>query len=319
MFFLIALSAFLSVALGGYALASWFQQRLESARVLAIRLRKMTGRDEPGSASVLRDDRLSRIAFLNALLARISVVRPLVRMIRQAGLKKRVGEVLLYVPLLGAVGILFTEVVGGGPALALMAGIAFAAAPLLVIQRRRRKRAQLFAEQLPDALDLIHAGLHAGHALIGTLNLVADEFPDPIAQEFREVAEENRLGLPLRDALYNMVERIDDPDLPILVVGILVADETGGNLAEVLDNIGHTIRERFKLLRDMRAMTAQGRLSGTVLTALPFIVGALMCLVNPTYFAPMIKTQLGQYLLIGAFFSLLCGHFVVRRLVQIRV
>jgi tight adherence protein B len=319
MFFLIALAAFLSVALAGYAVASWCQQRLQVSQMLAVRLRKMTGRSDSGALSLLKDDRLSRIAFLNVLLARISIVRPLVRMIRQAGLRKRVGEVLLYVPLLAAVGILFTELLGGGALLALAAGAAFGAAPLLIIQRRRRKRAQLFAEQLPDALDLIHAGLQAGHGLVATLTLVADEFPDPIAGEFREVAEENRLGLPLRDALYNLTERIDDPDLPILVVGILVADETGGNLAEVLDNVGHTIRERFKLLRDVRALTAQGRLSGSVLTALPFLVGFVMYFLNPTYFAPMVQSTTGQYLLLFAFFSLLCGHLVIRRIVHIRV
>ena len=139
---------------------------------------------------------------------------------------------------------------------------------------RAPARRALFAEQLPDALDLVRAALQAGHGLMAALSVVADEFPDPVAQEFRDVVEEVRLGLPLRDALYNLAERVGDPDVALLDVGILTAQDVGGNLAEVLDNISYTIRERFKLQRDIQVLTAQGRLSGGVLTALPFFVGA---------------------------------------------
>ncbi len=226
---------------------------------------------------------------------------------------------LLYIPLLFCVGVLGVVFLGGSRLIGLIVGAVAAMIPLIVVQRIRRKRARLFSEQLSDALDLIRAALQAGHGFLSALTVVADEFPDPIAQEFREVAEEIRLGLPMRDALYHLIERVDDPNLPILVVGILVTHEVGGNLAEVLNNISHTIRERFKLLRDTQVMTAQGRLSGRVLTALPFIVALVMLVLNPTYFAPMLQTSTGHYMLAYALLSIVVGHLVIRRLVTIKV
>jgi len=185
--------------------------------------------------------------------------------------------------------------------------------------RRKRIRAVAFAEQLPDALDLIRAAIQAGHGFTTALMVVANEFPDPIASEFREVSEETRLGLSLREALRNLNDRIDDPDLPMLIIGVLIAEDSGGNIAEVLDNIGHTVRERFKMSRDMRTMTAQGRLSGMVLTALPFLVGTVSYFLNPGYFRPMLTNPLGQYMLIYAFVSILLGHLLIQRIVRIDV
>jgi len=128
-----------------------------------------------------------------------------------------------------------------------------------------------------------------------------------------------RLGLPFRDALYNLTDRVADPNVPILIVGILTAQDVGGNMAEVIDNITYTIRERAKLQRDIQVMTAQGRLSGLVLTALPFIVGAFMYIRNPEYFGPMVTRRTGQTWLLYGCFSLLAGHIMVRRIVKIQV
>jgi tight adherence protein B len=148
---------------------------------------------------------------------------------------------------------------------------------------------------------------------------VADEFPDPIAIEFRELTEEVRLGLPMREALDNLADRVGTPDLALLQVGVLVAQDIGGNLAEVLDNIAYTIRERFKVQRETKVLTAQGRMSGGVLTALPFLVAVGMAMFSPGYFAPMFETATGHHLLMYAGSSLLLGHIVIRRLVTIKV
>jgi tight adherence protein B len=240
-------------------------------------------------------------------------------MIQQAGLSNRVGEVLLYIPLLALLAFLIGRMISNNPLFSMvMAGVA-GMMPLFVIQRRRRKRLRLFSEQLPDALDLVRAALQAGHSLLTSLFVVADEFPDPIAEELRTVADEIRLGLPMRDALHHLQERVEDPNVPILIVGILVAQEVGGNLAEVLDNTAYTIRERFKLLRDVLVMTAQGRLSGMVLTALPIMVGLFMYFLNPGYFQPMIETKTGWYMLGYAALSIVMGHIVIQRIVRIRV
>jgi tight adherence protein B len=192
-------------------------------------------------------------------------------------------------------------------------------APILLVMRMRRRRMVLFAEQLPDSLDLIRAALQAGHGFLAAIQVVVEEFPDPIAEELRDVAEEIRLGLTPREALYHLIERVDDPNLPILVVGILVTQEVGGNLAEVLNNVSYTIRERFKLLREIRTMTAQGRLSGGVLTSLPFLVAAGFYLFNPTYFGPMIERTTGHYMIAYALVSIILGHLVIRRIVNMRV
>lgn len=315
-----ALLIFLSITIGGYALAAWFQHRNDAERALAARVAAMTGAlSDAAPASVLKDRRLSRIAFLNGLLERMALTRPMVRLIRQAGLRKRAGEVLLYVPLLASIGFLLNQLLQGNFVSGLMFAALGGSMPLMVLQRMRRKRARQFGEQLPDALDLIEAALRAGHGLVSAFGVVAEEFPDPIAEELREVCDEVRLGLPLRDALHNLMDRIDDADLPILVVGILVAEDSGGNLAEVLDNVAHTIRERFKLLRDINVMTAQGRFSGLVLTSLPFLVGGAMLLLNYKYFSPMLDTESGHHLLLYAFLSVVSGHLLIRRIVQMPV
>jgi tight adherence protein B len=315
-----ALLIFLSIALVGYALASVMGARITAREALQSRLNTLTGRGRDVAATRLfKDQRLSSIPLLHALLARLSFTSDLVRMIQQAGLSNRVGEVLLYVPLLALLALLLGRVVSGNLLVSLAMAAIAGAIPILVVQRKRNKRMRLFSEQLPDALDLIRAALQAGHSLLTALYVVADEFPNPVAEEVRTTAEEMRLGLPLRDALYHLRERVDDQNVPILIVGILVAQEVGGNLAEVLDNTSYTIRERFKLLRDVQVMTAQGRLSGKVLTALPVLVGVFMYFLNPGYFAPMLKSQTGWYMMGYVIVSIALGHIAIQRIVSIRV
>ncbi len=320
MFGLAALLVFVSLALAGYGLALWAEERQAARRALASRLQVMTGPGiDPTAPPLLRDQRLSGIPALDVLLGHVLLVRALVRMVRQAGLKRRVGEVLLYVPLLAAIGFLLCALVGAPPLAGMIVAAVSGSTPLLVVQRIRRRRMLLFGDQLPDALDLVRSALQAGHGFVSALGVVAETFPDPIAQELRYVGEEVRLGLPMRDALYHLAERVDDPNLPILVIGILVAQEIGGNLAEVIDNIGYTIRERAKLLRETRVLTAQGRLSGKVLTALPFGLGLFMYFLNPVYFAPMVETPKGQLMLAYSGVSVLLGHLAIRRLVRVKV
>ncbi len=317
---ILAVLSFFCLATAGYGFSLWFQQRLAAQRELLGRLRGMAGMSAgDSSGSLLKDQRLSGIPAFDAILSQTPLVAPLVRMIQQAGLTRRVGEVLLYIPLLASIGFLVCALMG----LPLVARIAVALVlgmlPILVVGTMRRRRVQKFGEQLPDALDLVRSALQAGHGLIAALQVVSETFQDPIAAEFRHLVDEVRLGLPFRDALYNMASRVGDRNLPILVVGILTAQDVGGNMAEVIDNITHTIREREKLQRDIQVMTAQGRLSGLVLTALPFVVGGFMFLYNPEYFSPMVDRTVGHYLLFYGLASLLVGHLLVRRIVRIEV
>lgn len=318
---LLALLVFATLVLLGYALSALALSRQETQQTLANRLTTMAGAST-GSGAVqplLKDTRLSGIPLLDAVLGNTPFVRPLVQMIEQAGLRRRVGEVLLYVTLIFLIVMVLTVLSGGSRLVALLFGALAGSVPLLVVARMRRTRTLRFAEQLPDSLDLIRAALQAGHGLVAACGVVGETLADPVAQEYRYLCEEVRLGLPLRDALVNLTHRVRDENLPILVVGILTAQEVGGNLAEVVDNIAHTIRERAKLQRDVLSLTAQGRLSGGVLTALPILVGFAMFTFNPKYFMPMIEETAGHYMMIYAALSILAGHFVIRRIVRVPV
>lgn len=317
---LIAALLFTAITLAGYAAYTWSQESAEHRETLRGRLRKITtAKPDNVTASLLRDQRLSSIPLLNTLLGNTPLVVPLVGMIRQAGLRRRVGEVLLYVPLLGLIGILFVLLVGGSLVTALAVSLALASLPLLVVARMRRTRLLLFQEQLPDALDLIRSALQAGHGLITSMQVASETLPDPVASELRYVVEETRLGLTLRDALYHLSERVGDPNVPLLIVGILVSQEVGGNLAEVVDNTASTIRERAKLQREIRVLTAQSRFSALLLTILPVAVGLFMFFFNWTYFEPMAKTQSGIRLLLFSCFLVLIGHLLIRRIIRFRV
>jgi tight adherence protein B len=317
---ILAVLSFGCLVMAGYGFSMWIQQRLAARREVLDRLRSMAGfSGGPDAGSLLKDQRLSGIPVFDALLGRTPIVAPLVRMIQQAGLRRRAGEVVLYIPLLGSIGYLTCALLGLRAPIRIAVAFSLALLPIMIVSRMRSKRMRLFAEQLPESLDLIRSALQAGHGLIAALQVVAETFPDPVATEYRYIVDEVRLGLPFRDALYNLSARVGDPNLPILIVGILTAQDVGGNLAEVIDNITYTIRERAKLQRDIQVLTAQGRLSGLVLTALPFFVGAFMYVYNPTYFRPMVERQTGQYLMIYGVMSLLIGHLLVRRIVRIRV
>jgi tight adherence protein B len=316
---LLAFLVFGCLVLMGYAFSISLQRRLMARRELIDRLRTMAGMSTADSASLLKDQRLSGIPAFDALLSQTPLIAPLVRTIQQAGLRRRVGEVLLYIPLLALIGYLLTTLIGFRTPIRLAAALVLGMLPILVVSRMRAKRLRLFGEQLPDALDLVRSALQAGHGLIAAFQVVGDTFPDPVATEFRYIVDEVRLGLPFRDALYNLALRVGDPNVPILIVGVLTAQDVGGNMAEVIDNITYTIRERAKLQRDIQVMTAQGRLSGLVLTALPFIVGTFMFLRNPTYFGPMVTRRTGQMWLLYGCVSLLVGHLMVRRIVKIQV
>lgn len=312
---------FVAFVLAGYAITASMREREELKETIKTRLDSQAGvpLDQSEKPSLLKDLRLSSIGVMNTFLGRLSFVKRMALTMRQAGLNRRVGEVFLYIPLLGSLGILAGLFFTSTPMFGLISGGIGAALPLLFVERLRKRRMKMFSEQLPDALDLVRSALQAGHSFITALKVVADEFPAPISEEFDTVAEEMRLGLPMREALLGLQNRVDDANIPVLVVGVLVSNETGGNLAEVLENVAHTVRERFKLLRDVEVMTAQGRLSGLLLTSLPFLVAATMMVVAPGYFEPMIEKKAGHYIIAYCLTSILMGHLWIQKIVRIKV
>jgi tight adherence protein B len=210
-------------------------------------------------------------------------------------------------------------VVGLFPLLALMLAIMCAGIPFLYISVRRQRRFFRFEELFPDAMDLLARAVRAGHAFTSGLEMIAKEMPAPLSEEFRRTYEQQNLGLPLRDALENMVRRMPLPDVRIFVTALLIQRESGGNLAEILDNLSGVIRERFKLMRQVRVLTAQGRLTLYILIALPPFVGLTIFFVNRDYLMLLFTEPLGHRFLIAGIILQVLGFFVIRKIVQPKI
>jgi tight adherence protein B len=202
-----------------------------------------------------------------------------------------------------------------------LAGVAFLLAvisPYLYVRRKKRKRIELMETQLPETIDLIARAVRAGHPLSAGLRMAAEEAQEPLASEFRITFDEQKFGLPFEEALLGLGDRVEVVDVKILITAILVQREVGGNLSEILETIAETMRARFNLKRQVRVFTAQGRISGTTLAALPIVVGLAITLINPDYMQMLFHERVGQTMLAGAAFLQLIGFLWIRRIVDIR-
>lgn len=203
--------------------------------------------------------------------------------------------------------------------LLLLIALATAFLPLFYLIRAREQRFRKFEEQLPEAIDSICRSLKAGHAFTSAFSLVGQEMADPIAAEFRIAMEENNLGMSINDAMHNLAKRVPLTDLRFFVIAVLVQRETGGNLAEILGNISTIIRDRFKLLRHIRVLTAEGRLSALILALMPFIMVSLLSALNPTYAPLLFGTPTGQYYIKVGLVMMLIGIIWMRNIVNIKM
>lgn len=207
----------------------------------------------------------------------------------------------------------------GSLVIAPMVGLLFFSVPFLWLIHMRRKRLKTFASQLPDALELISRALRAGHALAAGMHLVGEEMPSPIADEFSRVYEEQNLGIALEDAMRNMCERVPNLDLRFFVTAVAIQRQTGGDLAEILDKIGYVVRERYKILGQVKALTAEGRLSGVVLIALPFLLLLVMMHINYDYVKMLWQHPLGIKMSVGGIVMMILGALVIKKIVDIKV
>jgi tight adherence protein B len=198
-------------------------------------------------------------------------------------------------------------------------GILMFLAPWAWLWNRRRVRLKKFASQLPDALELVARALRAGHSLAAGMHVVAEEMPLPIAVEFGRVYEEQNLGISLEDAMRNMTDRVPNLDLRFFVTSVAIQRQTGGDLAEILDKIGYVIRERYRILGQVKALTAEGRLSGVVLIALPFVLFLVMLHLKPDYVAVLWTDKQGIKMSVFALFMQLLGAAVIKKIVDIKV
>jgi tight adherence protein B len=193
------------------------------------------------------------------------------------------------------------------------------ATPFGVISFKRRRRLRRFEERFPEALDLLGRAVRAGHAFTTGMEMIAKESPEPIAFEFRKTFEEQNFGLPLRDALLNMTERVPLVDVRFFVTALLVQKETGGNLAEILDNLARVIRDRFRIYREVRTKTAQGRLTAMILIALPPVMMGVLGVINPSYLRVLFEDPKGPTVLAIAGTLQLIGSAIIWKIIHIEV
>jgi len=201
--------------------------------------------------------------------------------------------------------------IGGG-----MVGFAI---PFLILKVKRTRRLRAFEEAFPEALDLMARALKAGHAFATGLKMVADEMPEPIGPEFRKTFDEQNFGLPLKDALANLTERIPNLDVRFFSTAVLIQRETGGNLSEILENLSHVVRERFKILRQVRVYTAHGRLTGYVLLGLPAFLAVALFFIIPEHMQLLFRERMGQLMLMGAAVMQFVGYIWIKQVIKIEV
>jgi tight adherence protein B len=192
-------------------------------------------------------------------------------------------------------------------------------APFMFLRHKRTARLRKFEEQFPEALDLLSRAIRAGHAFTTGMGMVADEAADPVGPEFRKTFDQQNFGLPLKDALNNMSERVPLLDVRFFVTAVLIQRETGGNLSEILDNLAHVVRERFKILRQVRVYTAHGRLTGYVLMALPAALAIALTFINPEHINLLFTERMGQMMITAAIIMQIIGYVWIKRVVKIEV
>jgi len=200
-----------------------------------------------------------------------------------------------------------------------IAAAAGAMMPWLWLRHRRSSRLKRFEEQFPEALDLLSRAIRAGHAFQTAMGMCADELPAPVGQVFKKSFDQQNFGLPLKETLYEMTEQVPILDVKFFVTAVLIQRETGGNLAEILDNLAHVVRERFKILRQVRVHTAHGRFTGYVLLALPAALGVALSFINPEHMDLLFRERMGQMMILGAIVMQTIGYVWIRKVIKIEV
>ena len=256
---------------------------------------------------------------IDRMLAGTAQGSSLARWLEQSGTKASISGVLI-VSLVLAVLLAFVAGMATRSSWALPVGAALGfGLPFVVLNIKRGRRMRAFEEQFPEALDLIGRALKAGHAFATGLKMAADELPEPVGPEFRKTFDEQNFGLPLKDALDNLAKRIPLLDVRFFTTAVLIQRETGGNLAEILENLAHVVRERFKILRQVRVYTAHGRFTGWVLLALPAVLGIALSFINPDHMNMLFREQMGQMMLIGAAVMQFIGYMWIKQVIKIEV
>ncbi len=294
----------------------------ESEKALQQRLRTIehasTGAVDE-TTDILRQETLSDIPWLNDLMQQVPILHRLQHLLTQAESTWTVGTLVSGSLVLAVLATWLANFRAPTFVLALLVGLGVGSLPYIYLLFKRWSRLRRFEELLPDTIDLMARALRAGHTITSAIEMVSSEGTEPVASEFRRVFEEQNFGLPLREAMLNLADRVPLPDVRFLVTAILVQKETGGNLAEVLDKAAAVIRERFRLRGQLRVYTAQGRLTGWILAGLPFFMFVLLNIVNPNYERILLTDPVGQKLIYIGIGLMVLGGWVIRKVIDIKV
>ena len=308
----LVLGAYLMATHGSETKRRKLQKRLQEALL-------HSAHTEDVEVVLARSELMSEIPALNRALLRIQTALHLKRMLDQADLHITPSRLVMFSGMAGMLAAIAVSMISISVPLVVLGGLFAASLPFIHVWWKRRSRFNAFLEHLPDALELMSRALSAGHAFSESLQMVSQEMPEPIAAEFHKTYEEQNLGLSLKLALENLMERIPLLDLRMCVTAVLIQRETGGNLGEILEKVAYTIRERFRIMGDLKTLTTSSRLSAWLLCALPIFVAIAVTFMNPDYMAVLWKDPRGHYLIAAALFMQVTGMLIVRKILNIKI
>jgi len=294
----------------------WIERKEIKVRLSLLELRNLLFEDLP---DVLKSELLSDVPTLHRILANFNVAVRIDKRLKQANMEMKVGTFILLSFLLFGFSLLVGAFLHWPFLISLVFGVFLSLIPTIVVNTRKNLRLKKFIMYFPEALEMFARSLRAGHSFTGAIHLVGQEMPDPIGPEFQKVFDEQNLGIPLRNALISMTNRIDLLDVKFFVTAILIQRETGGNLAEIIDKISYVIRERFRIQGQLKIHTAQARLTGMVLAFLPVGMAFILFLLSPGYMKPLWVEPTGRSMIVAAVVLQIIGMLVIRKIVRIKI
>ena len=321
----LALAVFVVVVgaiVGGYYAAMSLPGKLAERRMnqrLQDVSAPISGADPTGDATVVKHATTGPLPEIDRMLAQSTAGSALAKLIERSGVKTTPSAIVLMSVLFALAAAVLTRMFVAPVIAAPMVAVLASALPTLFLVHRKGKRLKRFEEQFPEALDLLSRAIRAGHAFQTAMGMVADELPEPVGPEFKKTYDQQNFGLPLRDALNELSQRLDLLDVRFFVTAVLIQRDTGGNLSEILDGLAHVVRERFKIQRDVRTHTSHGRFTGYVLMALPAALAAALSFINPEHMQLLFRERMGQMMLMGAVVMQGIGYIWIRKVIKIEV
>ncbi len=317
---LIAMLFFLAVLLGlGTVYMTYVTVKASPQYDLRRRLRTLALRPGERVPSDLKVEILREMSPVDKALYKFWLWRKLDRLIENAGLKLDVKVFVLIVLIAAVAGLAAGFALRKGVLFAIILSVVCAALPLFYLRANKNKRINRFTEEFPNALDMVSRSLKAGHSISAAIQLVGAEMPEPVAGLFKTAFEEQTLGLSMQDAFFHMMEKIKSPDLQLFVTALNIHKDVGGNLAEILERLAGTIRERLKIRRQVRVYSAQARLSGIILVLLPIAMAVFFFFASPGYIEELVHSTVGRYGIAFAAVAQIVGIMVIRKIINIRI